>query len=202
VDYYNKIEISKDKAGKVVDAMRFIRYSLSKSDFDTVAIRKYRIECEIDNTILYSIDKNINRDSVRDSVVKNFDFSFWQPTVKSISKFPIDGSISLNDRQISNNNLNEFKKNIMQCNELKNLSVQERKRFAKECLFLFANDIWDAVLYYGGKPHFLYSCDGIYGERLSARYLVLEEDTLDNSFLDDKILIDRQKPLLLYRERP
>ena len=200
VKHYNKIEIPSEKIEKVEYAMRFVRNSLCKSVFDTLGVKKYRLECEIDTEVQYAISENPNRDSIEQVVKSNFDFSVWLPFSKSIYQAS-DGSIVLNERQIGKN-VTEFKKNALNCKELHPLSAQERMKFVDSFVLMLENDVCGCFEIYSGfgvrKYSFNYSRDRIYYNRWSERFLYLKEDNPNTAAY---ILLDQKGGLLLYKNK-
>ena len=183
--------------------MRFVRDNLRKSVFDTLAIREYRIKCEIYNEILYSTNENPNYDSIEKDVRSKFNFEDWFPFQRSIYQAN-DGRIILNERQIGKN-LGEFMKNALKCNKIGNLSIKDRKHFVDCFILLLKNNIWSCYENdcesWKKEYIFDYSKDRISYNRWADRYLYLKEDTQGNPNMANYILLDQKDQLLLYKNK-
>lgn len=200
---YDKINISNSEIGQVKSSMRVIKSILQKSSFDTIAIKKYKIQCEIDNDILYSTKKNINLDSIRKSVSQNFDFKIWFPLKKELYQTK-EGEIILNGRLIGKN-INDFKRNIFECSELKNFKREHKEKFINSFMFLIKNNIWSCrESYYDNKKeyYFDYSKDNLYYSESSSRYLYLQEDIKENiNLINNYLFLDEKKGIFLYTKK-
>lgn len=203
MSYYNKIEIPTEDIDKIEHAMRFVRNSLSKSVFDTLAIKESRINGEIDDEIFYSMNKHPNRDSIEKDVRSKFNLDDCLPFGRSIYQAN-DGCIMLNERQIGKY-LGEFVKNALKCKEIGHLSIKDRKHFVDCFILLLKNNIWSCfeMDYDNWKKNYIfdYSEDRINYNRWSDRYLFLEEDTQDNPNMANYILLDQKDQLLLYKNK-
>lgn len=203
MSYYNKIEIPTEDIDKVEHAMRFVRNSLSKSVFDTLAIKEYRINYEIDDEIFYSMNKHPNRDSIEKDVRSKFNFDDCLPFTRVIYQTN-DGCIMLNDRQIGKD-LGEFAKNALKCKEIGHLSIKDRKHFVDCFILLLKNNIWSCLeIEYDNREKnyiFDYSEERLYINRWADRYLFLKENTQDNPNMANYILLDQKDQLLLYKNK-
>ncbi len=203
VKHYNKIEISSENIDKVERSMRFVRNSLGKSVFDTLAIKQYKIECEIDNNILYTVNDHPNRDSIEKDVKSKFDFNDWFPLRKGIYQTK-EGWIILNERLIGKD-VKEFMRNALKCKELERLSSQEREKFIDSFVLMLENNVWSCFendCEKGGKEYcFDYSKDRRYYNEWAVRYLYLKEDTQGNSNIANYLLLDQRNGILLYKNK-
>lgn len=140
-------DITEPEIQQIKKSMLIIIDVLEKSDFDTISIRNYWIESEVYMDSLYSAVPNVNMDSIREEVVRNFDLKDYSPFSKQIS-FSSDGSIYMNNRGFFSN-IDNQKDKIINCYELRNISLKEKQNFIQSLLFLRSYHIWNASEEFG-----------------------------------------------------
>jgi hypothetical protein len=205
MSYYDKIEIPTEDIDKIEHSMRFVRDNLRKSVFDTLAIKQFRIKCEIDDheITVYPTNEKPNYDSIEKDVRSKFNLDDWFPFRRSIYQTN-EGWIILNERPIGKD-LEEFMKNALKCKEIGHLSIKDRKHFVDCFILLLKNNIWSCLESdcENWKKDYIfdYSEDRINYNRWADRYLYLKEDTQGNPNIANYILLDQRDQLLLYKNK-
>lgn len=196
----DRIEFPQNNIEDIRISMNTVRDALNKSQFDTVAIKEFLVESEVETSHLYNI--KINRDSIKRKIIQDFDD--YLPLHKYIY-YSKNGEILLNNRMIGSN-YDEFEKNIANCKEFESLNKSEKERFVKSFIILVENNISSCRESYSeaGKAryYFDYSQTNLYSSESSSRYLYLEKDAENNiDLIDNYQFLNEKRGIFLYRKK-
>lgn len=197
----DKIEFKQNNYYEIKTSMEIVRNVIHKSKFDTIQVKKYLLDCEIETSKLYPQKQILKIDSISSEIEKNF--STYLPLKKFIfiSK---NGEILLNERIIAKN-FNEFRFNIKNYKELEDLSLSEKEKFIKSLFILTSNNIISCRENYDEmnfkEYYFEYSKDKLYYGEKQSRYLYLKRDIIKNSSLNHNyVLLDQMGEIYLYKK--
>ncbi|MYY44010.1 hypothetical protein [Elizabethkingia anophelis] len=201
IKYYDKVEIPDNKTEEVKNAMIFVQNILEKSDFDTLAIKETWIQDKIESEIfLNSYEENLNKDSLSRKIREDFKIEDYYYTFRKTVYYSPDSTFRMNARNMGKN-FDSFVRNVLACNEMRKLSLSERKKFSESFKVLMDNHIWscekdnidnDKSIYY-----YQYSPSNDYYERRTVRYLFLVDMKKDSTI----VLLDNKKGLFLYKNK-
>lgn len=200
-NYFEKIEIPENKIEEVTNAMEVVTSLLYKTQFDTIAIKKYKIKCQYELDVSQSFSKNT--DSIYKSVIKNFNFEIYKPFTKGLSYDITYKSVILNEREVARN-LNEFIIQINDYKELDNLSFIEKQSLISAFKVLYSNNI---VSYFKTQDlnyyTFRYSKTGVFQGESFETYLYLKKDIKNQihtkQFKVSNIFLDQRKEIMLFK---